>query len=52
MKSTIIAHFFNEEYLLPWWLNHHKKIFDYGILFDYSSAHKVSDCSNFIHSVT
>lgn len=38
MKSTVIAHFFNEEYLLPWWLNHHKKIFDYGILIDYAST--------------
>jgi hypothetical protein len=38
MKSTIITHFFNEEYLLPWWLEHHKKIFDYGILIDYAST--------------
>lgn len=35
---TIITHFYNEEYLLPWWLEHHKKIFDYGILIDYSST--------------
>ena len=36
MKS-IISHFYNEEYLLPWWLNHHKKYFDYGLMIDYNS---------------
>lgn len=35
---TLISSFYNEEYLLPWWLNHHKKIFDHGILFDYFSS--------------
>lgn len=35
---TIITHFYNEEYLLPWWLNHHKKYFDQGILIDYHST--------------
>ena len=34
---TVITHFFNEEYLLPWWLKHHIKIFDYGILIDHGS---------------
>lgn len=31
-------HFYNEEYILPWWLNHHKKYFDHGILIDYDST--------------
>ena len=35
---TVITHFYNEEYLLPWWLNHHTKIFDYGILIDHGST--------------
>jgi len=35
---TIIMHFYNEEYLLPWWLKHHKKYFDHGILIDYHST--------------
>jgi hypothetical protein len=35
--KTIISHFYNEEYLLPWWLNHHKKYFDHGILINYFS---------------
>lgn len=36
--KTIITHFYNEEYLLPWWLEHHKKYFDHGILIDYDST--------------
>lgn len=38
MKKTIISHFYNEEHLLPWWLNHHKQIFDHGIMIDYHST--------------
>lgn len=36
--KTIITHFYNEEFLLPWWLNHHKKYFDSGIMIDYNST--------------
>ena len=32
MKKTIISAIRNEEYLLPWWLEHHKKMFDHGII--------------------
>jgi len=35
--KTVISHFYNEEYLLPWWLNHHKKYFDHGIMINYHS---------------
>jgi len=38
MKKTIISHFYNEEYLLPWFLLHHKQIFDHGIMIDYHST--------------
>lgn len=38
MKLTLISHFYNEEYLLPWWLEHHKKMFDHGIMIDYAST--------------
>jgi hypothetical protein len=38
--KTIISHFYNEEYLLPFWLNHHKKYFDHGIMIDYGSTDK------------
>ena len=37
MTRTVICHFFNEEYLLPWWLDHHKQFFDHGIMIDYDS---------------
>lgn len=35
---TVLTHFYNEEYLLPRWLEHHKKYFDFGILIDYGST--------------
>jgi hypothetical protein len=35
---TVICHFYNEEYLLPWWLAHHRLIFDHGIMIDYNST--------------
>jgi hypothetical protein len=37
MKS-VICHFYNEEYLLPWWLKHHKEYFDYGLMINYKST--------------
>ena len=33
-------HIYNEEYLLPFWLNHHKDIFDDIIIIDYNSTDK------------
>lgn len=38
MRKTVITHFFNEEYLLPWWIQHHQKHFDFGLLIDYGST--------------
>lgn len=38
MTKTVITHFYNEEWLLPWWLLHHKRYFDHGILVDYHST--------------
>lgn len=35
---TVICHFFNEAYLLPWWLRHHTSIFDHGIMIDHGST--------------
>lgn len=40
---TIICHFYNEEYLLNWWLPHHKKLFDHGIMIDYQSTDQSVD---------
>jgi hypothetical protein len=36
--ATVLMTFYNEEYLLPWWINHHKKLFEHGILIDYHST--------------
>ena len=38
MRKTLLCHFYNEEYMLPWFLNHHKQIFDHGIMIDYHST--------------
>ena len=35
---TVIASFRNEEYLLPFWLKHHREAFDHGVLIDYRSS--------------
>lgn len=34
----VICHILNEEYLLQWWLPHHKQKFDHGIIIDYGST--------------
>ena len=38
MKKLIVSHIYNEEYMLPWWLQHHRKYFDHGIIIDYHST--------------
>ena len=38
MKTTLITNIYNEEYLLPLWLEHHKNMFDHGIIIDYRST--------------
>jgi hypothetical protein len=40
MKTSLISHIFNEEYLLPFWLNHHKNMFDKIYIVDYNSTDK------------
>lgn len=37
MELTIIAHIYNECFLLPWWLKHHKRLFTHGVVIDYNS---------------
>ena len=39
-KVTVLTNIYNEEYLLPFWLHHHKNMFDHGIIFDYRSTDK------------
>lgn len=38
MRRIVISHFYNESYLLPWWLKHHREMFDHGVLIDYAST--------------
>jgi hypothetical protein len=38
MAITVISHIYNEEYLLPFWLEYHSKIFNHGIIIDYCST--------------
>jgi hypothetical protein len=35
---TVFTHFYNEEVLLPFWLEHHVKLFEHGVLIDYAST--------------
>jgi len=42
-RRVVISHFFNEAYLLPWWLRHHREIFDHGVLIDYGSCDGSTD---------
>ena len=38
MNKVLVSHIRNEEYLLPFWLRHHKKYFDHGVIVDYNST--------------
>ena len=40
---TVICHFYNEAYLLPWWLKHHTKLFDHGVMIDHGSTDDSAD---------
>lgn len=38
LKTTLLTNVFNEEYLLPFWLHHHKDMFDDIVIIDYNST--------------
>lgn len=38
--KIVITHVRNEEYLLQWWIPHHAKKFDFGVVIDYGSTDK------------
>jgi hypothetical protein len=38
MTTTVITHIYNESYLLPIWLRHHRERFDHGIIVDCGST--------------
>jgi len=37
-RTTLLTNVFNEEYLLPFWLQHHKNMFDDIVIVDYNST--------------
>jgi Glycosyl transferase family 2 len=37
-RLTVICHFRNEEVYLPFWLRHHSRLFDHGVMIDYAST--------------
>jgi hypothetical protein len=43
VRLTVLTNVFNEEYLLPFWLEHHRKIFDHGIVFDWACTDRSMD---------
>lgn len=38
LQTTVICHFYNEEFLLPHWLNQHTRLFDNGLMINYRST--------------
>lgn len=42
----VLSHIFNEEYLLPFWLEHHRDLFDHGIIIDYYSTDRSIEIIN------
>ena len=49
-NTTCLIHIYNEEYLLPFWLYHHKNIFDNILIIDYCSNDKSINLVNKICS--
>jgi hypothetical protein len=41
--ATLLAHIYNEEQLLPLWLEHHSKYFEEGIIVDFASTDRSRD---------
>lgn len=37
-RFTLLCHFRNEEEYLPYWLRHHTRLFDHGVMIDYRST--------------
>ena len=38
MPATVLTHVHNEELLLPYWLAHHRELFDHGVIVDRGST--------------
>ena len=46
VKKLLISHFYNEEFLLPFWINHHLKIFDHAVLINSNSTDRSVEIIN------
>ncbi|MBP3966090.1 glycosyltransferase family 2 protein [Paenibacillus lignilyticus] len=40
---TVLCHYYNESYMLRWWLEHHCRLFDHGVMIDYGSTDHSND---------
>lgn len=40
---VVICHYYNEQYMLAWWLKHHYQIFDHGVMIDYGSTDRSNE---------
>jgi hypothetical protein len=40
---VVLSQFYNEAYMLPWWLRHHREMFDHGVLIDSHSTDGSAD---------
>ncbi len=38
IKVTVISHFWNNAAILPYWLRHHVRLFDHGIMIDHGAS--------------
>jgi hypothetical protein len=43
VQITVLTNVYNEEYLMPFWLEHHRTIFDHGIVFDWGCTDRSMD---------
>ena len=42
-KVVLFSHFYNEELLLPFWIDHHRHMFDYAMLVNFNSTDRSVD---------
>jgi hypothetical protein len=38
VNTTLICHFWNNAWILPYWLRHHTRLFDHGIMIDHGAS--------------
>lgn len=42
-KMIVLCHYFNEAYMLRWWIKHHYTLFDHGVMIDYGSTDRSNE---------